>query len=139
MCGCSIHNWHTLSDSSTGLVKWMISLNVAANAVYICSADTMQTLTVSYRPKLSVAIPVYAGCTWCGLQEAAFEMRARLSGWKCWKLCHYDRKVQVSTARLHGFEPPKSTNIQLHQWSLPFPNDNNARNTVDAHTSNSCV
>ena len=106
MCGCSIHNWHSLSDFSTGLVNGMVRLTVAAHSVYICSANPVQTLTVSYLPKLSVPVHASVGSTWCGIEETAFEISARLSRWKCWKLCRYDKRVPVATARLPGFEPP---------------------------------
>ena len=70
MCGCSIHNWHSLSDSSNDLVNWMVRLTVAAHSVYICSADTGQTLTVIYLPKISVPMQASGGCcTWCGIED----------------------------------------------------------------------
>ena len=59
----------------------MVRLTVAAHSVYICSADTGQTLTVIYLPKISVPMQA-SGVVVPGVEsrkkEYIYEMSARL-------------------------------------------------------------
>ena len=138
MCGCSIHKWHTLSDSSSGLVNRMISLTVAAHPVYTCAANTIRhslSRTCPNQVCLYMRLRVVPGVgsrrmllRWVPDYQGATSANSAIMT----KQCKYPLPDSLVSS-------PPVYEIQLHACSLPFPNDNNARNMVHAHTSNSCV